>query len=250
LSPGYTAVAASTGAHLLWRAKIGLQLERIETLTDGSWLARWQPSKRHSKEPLAGTEHQIVRVIEYKLGKSDGGGAAGNAEVYRLLTTILDPQMALAEELAELYPQRWEIELTIKESKSILRKGQVTLRSKAEELVEQEFWGLLLAHYMVRKMMAQAAQTQGLDPDELSYQSSVEIIKSTQAGPASSVPKKVRKAVFGGMLNDIAKSKVVSSRGKSKERTIKRKPRSKFPVRKRGAKPTAQGIAHKIHVVR
>lgn len=47
-----------------------------------------------------------------------------------------------------------EIELAIKEGKQVLRSGQITLRSKMPELVRQEFWGLLMAHYIVRKMMA------------------------------------------------------------------------------------------------
>jgi hypothetical protein len=53
--------------------------------------------------------------------------------------------MASAKELAGFYPKRWEIEITIKESKTILRKGRITLRSKMPELVKQEFWGMLLS---------------------------------------------------------------------------------------------------------
>jgi IS4 transposase len=105
-------------------------------------------------------------------------------EVHRVITTILDPREATAGELAALYPQRWEIELTIKEGKTVMRKGRITMRSKTPELVRQEFWGMLLAHYLVRKMMAQAALDRKRDPDELSYEGSVEIIKSTLTGPA------------------------------------------------------------------
>jgi hypothetical protein len=171
-------LAASTKAHLLWRAKVGMKLERIKDLTDGSWLANWRTSTRGVKEP----DGQIVRVIEYRIAPSTKAPNQAPGEIIRLLTTILDPSVATATELAELYPQRWEIELTIKESKTVLRKGNVTLRSKLPDLVKQEFWGLLLAHYVVRKMMAQAALIQEKDPDSLSYQGSIEIIKSTQAG--------------------------------------------------------------------
>jgi hypothetical protein len=186
LFPGYALwkKAAATGAHLLWRAKATLKLERIEQLSDGSWLARWS---RSSKKPRGKPESLVVRVIEYRLKQAgqheEAVGAQGKQEVYRLLTTILDPEKAPATELAEFYPQRWEIELTFNEGKRILRRGRITLRSKVAELVEQEFWGLLLAHYLVRKMMAQAALKRGIDPDEISYQGSVEILKSTQAGP-------------------------------------------------------------------
>ena len=63
------------------------------------------------------------------------------------------------------------------------RNGTVTLRSKKPELVKQEFWGMILAHYLVRKMMAQAALDRKCEPDELSYKGSIEIIKSMQTGP-------------------------------------------------------------------
>lgn len=166
--------AAQTGAHLLWRAKASLKLTRIAELPDGSWLGRWAPlGRRKDASPEV-----VVRVIEYRLKR---GG-----EVYRLITTLTDPAFAGARELAAFYPQRWEVELTIKEGKSILRQGQITLRSKVAPLVRQEFWGLLLAHYLVRKMMARAALDRGVDPDGLSFQNSVEIIKSTHTGPVLS----------------------------------------------------------------
>lgn len=164
--------ATATGAHMVWRAKIGLKLERIKTLPDGSWLATWKSESR-GQEDRVGVS---VRVVEYRLKGGDG-------EIFRLITSLLDPEEAPANELATLYPQRWEVELAIKESKQVLRTGQITLRSKMPELVKQEFWGLLMAHYIVRKMMAQAALEEDVDPDNLSYQSSVEIIRSSQTGP-------------------------------------------------------------------
>ncbi|MBJ7283545.1 MAG: IS4 family transposase [Akkermansiaceae bacterium] len=172
---------AATEAHLLWRAKISLLLEKIEVLADGSYLAKWLPKEERKK----GSEAVIVRVIEYRL--MGPGVADDQGEIYRLITTILDPAMATAAELAALYPQRWEIEITIKEGKTILRKGRITLRSKIPELVKQEFWGMILAHYLVRKMMAQAALDKKRDPDELSYEGSIEIIKSTQTGPVLNI---------------------------------------------------------------
>jgi hypothetical protein len=182
LFPGYELWCqyAATGADLLWRAKISVPLRKIKDLSDGSWLAEWLPEDQRRK----GCEALIVRVIEYRI--KDSGATGSQGEVYRLITTILDPARAGASELAALYPQRWEIEITIKETKTILRKGRITLRSKKPELVRQEFWGMILAHYLVRKMMAQAALDKKIDPDKLSYEDSIQIIRSTQAGPVLS----------------------------------------------------------------
>lgn len=183
LFPGYELWKqfAATGAHLLWRAKMSVKLEKTEILADGSYLAEWLPEEQRSK----GQKAIVVRVIEYRL--KDPGAAEEKAEIYRLITTILDPATATAAELAALYPQRWEIEITIKEGKTILRKGNITLRSKIPELVRQEFWGMILAHYLVRKMMAQAALDKRRDPDELSYEGSIQIIKSTLTGPVLAI---------------------------------------------------------------
>lgn len=183
LFPGYEIwkLFAATGAQLLWRIKKGFPLRKIKALSDGSYLAEWLPEELK----LKGYAPVIVRVIEYKLTSPETKDE--EKETYRLITTILDPKVASAKELAENYPQRWEIEITIKESKTILRKGKITLRSKTSELVKQEFWGLMLAHYLVRKIMAQAAMDRKVEPDAISYEGSIEIIKSTQSGPVLSV---------------------------------------------------------------
>lgn len=184
LFPGYGLWReyAATGAHLLWRAKHSLRLHKTRDLADGSWLAEWLPDdqRRKGREPLT------VRVVEYRV--TDAGVPDAEKEPHRLITTILDPALAGAAELAALYPQRWEIEITIKESKTILRKGRITLRSKKPELVRQEFWGMILAHYLVRKMMAQAALDKRIDPDRLSYEGGIQIIRVAQTGPALSSP--------------------------------------------------------------
>lgn len=184
LYPGFQLwkMATAAGAHLIWRAKAGAKLERIETLSDGSWLARYYPSKG----PQTLENSVIVRVVEYRL-TSKGADGQESQEIYRLMTSILDPSVASAEEIASVYPERWDIELSLKEGKAVLRGDKITLRSKTAELVKQEFWGVLLAHYAVRKMMALAALKRGKDPDTLSYKASIEIIKARLTAPTRSV---------------------------------------------------------------
>ena len=91
-----------------------------------------------------------------------------------------------AKELAGIYPERWEIEFARREAKELLRDKQRTLRNKVAEWVRQESWGLLLAHHLVRKTKALAALDRFRNPGVLSFTRSVEIIKSTQAGPVLS----------------------------------------------------------------
>ena len=93
------------------------------------------------------------------------------------MTTIIDPLRASAEELAALYHERWEIENTFDELKTHLRGRQIVLRSKTPELVRQEFYGFLLAHFAVRQLMHEAALSVAEDPDRLSFLHAVRVIR-------------------------------------------------------------------------
>ena len=119
-----------------------------------------------------GANGVVVRVIEYRLE-----GVEGAEPLYRLLTTILDPEQAPAEELAALYPERWEIETALDELKTHLRGARIVLRSKTPQLVEQEFYGLLLAHFAIRGLMYEAALKAAEDPDRLSFLHAVRVVR-------------------------------------------------------------------------
>ena len=76
-----------------------------------------------------------------------------------------------------LYHDRWEIENVFDEFKTHLRGRQAVLRSKTPELVEQELYGFLLAHFAIRGLMHQAALKEDLDPDALSFIHSVRVVR-------------------------------------------------------------------------
>ena len=161
--------ARATGADLLWRVKKNLRLRVEQRLPDGSYLSRIYASERDWRHQTNGV---VVRVIDYRLE-----GIANAEPLYRLVTTILDPTQGPAEELAALYHERWEIETALDELKTHLRGAKIVLRSKTPELVRQEFYGLLLAHFAVRGLMHEAALKAGEDPDRLSFLHAVRVIR-------------------------------------------------------------------------
>jgi hypothetical protein len=161
--------AAATGADLLWRVKGNLRLPRGTVLPDGSYLTTIYPSEADRRHRTAGLQ---VRVVEYRLE-----GIADAEPLYRVATTMLDPQRAPAAELAALYHERWEVEVALAELKTQLRGARVVLRSKTPELVRQEVWGLLLAHFAVRGLMHEAALQADEDPDRLSFSHAVRVVR-------------------------------------------------------------------------
>jgi IS4 transposase len=97
--------------------------------------------------------------------------------LYRLITTILSPERAPASELAALYHERWETESAFDELKTHLRGSRIALRSKTPELVRQEFYGLMMAHFAIRGIMHEAALKADEDPDMLSFLHTVRVVR-------------------------------------------------------------------------
>jgi hypothetical protein len=161
--------ARGTGCDLLWRANKNRILPREKRLADGSFLSRIYGTQNDQQKGVNGVD---VRVVEYRLD-----GIEGSEPIYRLVTTILDHEAAPAAELAALYHERWEIETAFDELKTHLRGPKIVLRSKTPDLVRQEFFGLMMAHFAVRGLMHEAALTENEDPDRLSFLHAVRVIR-------------------------------------------------------------------------
>src|SRR6266849_9360322 len=161
--------AAATGADLLWRVRKNIHLPCEKRLPDGSYLSRIYPSQQDQQRGRNGI---VVRVIEYRLE-----GIEGAEPLYRLATTILDHELAPATELAARYHERLEVETAFEELKTHLRGAKIVLRSKTPDLVRQEFYGLLMAHFAIRGLMHEAALRADKDPDELSFLHTVRVIR-------------------------------------------------------------------------
>jgi Insertion element 4 transposase N-terminal/Transposase DDE domain len=162
-------LARGTGADLLWRMKKNMRMAREKLLADGSYLSHAYPSERDWRHKTNGI---VLRVIDYRLE-----GIEGSEPIYRLATTILDPGKAPAGELAALYHERWEIETAFDELKTHLRGAHIVLRSKTPDLVRQEFYGLMMAHFAIRGLMHEAALKADQDPDRLSFLHAVRVIR-------------------------------------------------------------------------
>jgi hypothetical protein len=141
-------LAAATGADLISRTKKNNVFVPVRRLPDGSFLSvmgtpaenlRHGEARRYGRllpDPPAG---HPVRIIEYDV-TVDTGEQGARSEAFRLVTSLLDHEQAPAQQLAEVYHQRWEIELGYGELKTRLRGPEVILRSRSPRLVEQEIF--------------------------------------------------------------------------------------------------------------
>jgi hypothetical protein len=178
--------AAATGAHLLWRIKNDLKIPVLETYSDGSYRSELIPRqiksehKRGHRRSIPDEVRMPVRVVEYTVPNR-----SGDAERIRVMTTIVDETFVSATELAALYHERWEFELTLDEVEIHQMSSTRLLRSQTPELVRQEIWALLLVHFAVRSFICEAADDVGEDPDRFSFMRTIRVLRrqvDNQAG--------------------------------------------------------------------
>lgn len=121
---------------------------------EGDWLIRMPVSPRARKLHPELPSHWQARLIQAHVG----------GKTRRFITSMLHPQRFAVTALAQLYRQRWEIELGFREIKQSLQQGQAVLRSRQPELVKQEIWGVLIAYTLLRRWMRLMAEHEGVAP--------------------------------------------------------------------------------------
>jgi hypothetical protein len=186
---------AATGADLAWRIGASVSVGHLRWLSDGSYLAlifrpRLSADRRARLVALAKAGGQVpeqlarvVRIVEYTVPDRNPDG-----ELIAVATTILDPKEVSAEELAGAYHQRWEEESAIGEVKTHVRGRGEVLRSQSPAMVEQQMWGLLLAHYATRALLVEAADEAGYDPDRTSFIRGLRVVRRQVTDQAAISP--------------------------------------------------------------
>jgi len=164
LSAALIQALRARGAHVLARIPQDVFLHHEQDLPDGSSLTTLDPSTcKDLQEPVQvrliedRLEPQVAQQLEPVTPSRRHAHSSPTTpqvhQLHRLLTTLLDPERALAKELAEGYHERWEVEETIDETDHQQRLSQQPLRSRLPKLVLQEFSALLLAHHALRRLM-------------------------------------------------------------------------------------------------
>ena len=232
ISGAFIEQVRARGAHVLGALEAGAweQPKQARRLADGSVLAWVEPTQGGQYRQQQG---MWVRIISYRVTDARLGEPG---KVYRLVTTLLNPRVAPARTLLNLYHERWEIELVIDEIKTHERGQRKVLRSKTPEGVRQELYGIYLAHYAVRALLAQAAVEAELDPDRLSFSEGLFELTETLSFALTVKPEEVACRLLARLRHKMARHVLPPRRLRINRREIKQI-YQKYKPKKRGVPP-------------
>jgi hypothetical protein len=172
--------AAATGAHLVWRVKNGarsLPARLDQTLPDASaWVMLHESDQMLARrrktcddKRLTRLQPVLTRLVEFTVTSRDRSGRPIRTSRYRVLTTLLDHRRYPADQIAALYAERWQIELTYARLKVTLREPGTRLRGQTPELAYQELWALLTVYNALVRLAVTTAVELNVDPDAISF---------------------------------------------------------------------------------
>jgi len=212
-------IVIDRNSEFLGRSKMGRCFKKMQVLSDGSYLSKIYANDYDRLQDRNGT---VVRVIEYKL---DDPQRVGHGEMHRLVTTLLDENKHPAATLIVLYHERWEEELGIDEAKTHLRKSP-TLRSHRPAGVLQEVYGMLIAHFIIRKLAFEAAKKANISPRKISFTGTINVLRARL--PEAPRSRHLIKEWYESLLEEVSLQVLENRRNRINPRVIKR-PQSKWP---------------------
>lgn len=140
-----------------------------------------------------------------------------------LVTTLLDPKLYPAEQIIALYARRWRLELWLRDLKTLM--GMEQLRCKTPAMVHKELLAYLIAHNLIRCLMAEAVAHHGVELERVSFKGSLDALRQYSAAIARARNQKMRGQLWDDLLLNLARDLVPERPGRQEPRAIKRRPK-------------------------
>ncbi len=209
--------------HWLIPERKGAVFEEVEVFGEHDRLLKMNvsPQARQRNPSLPST--WTVRAVSYRV----------NGTLKTVFTSLPADQYSAAQ-VAELYRERWEIELGFRDIKSSMQSNAITLRSKKVDLIYQEVWGLLLAYNVIRREASQAAVAYGRTPGEIRFKPAYQYIAVQLIVMAAARPLSRTGARLSELRAGIASLFLDNRPRPSRPRTVKIS-KTRYPVNRQAA---------------
>jgi len=208
-------------ARLHQKRKVDFRKARRLAKNDGLfvWAKGGQQSEILTASEWAALPNQItVRIVRFTATIR-----GFRARRVTLVTTLLDPVAYPAKELAALYARRWRLELCLRDLKTTL--GMDQLRCKSPDMAEKELLAYLVAHNLIRCVMAEALVHYAVDLERISFKGTVDALRQYSAAIAQARNPKMRRQLWDDLILNLARDLVPLRPGRQEPRAVKRRPK-------------------------
>jgi hypothetical protein len=140
-----------------------------------------------------------------------------------LVTSLLDPKLFPASDLIQLYGRRWRLELCLRDLKTTM--GMERLRCKSPAMAEKELLTYLVAHNLIRCVMAETVARYEVDLERISFKGSVDALRQYSEAIGKARHQKMRRQLWEDLLLNLARDRVRHRPGRTDPRAVKHRPK-------------------------
>lgn len=144
---------------------------------------------------------------------------------FYIVTTLLDARLYPAEEIAELYFKRWDVELFFRDIKTTM--GMDILRCQSPEMIRKEILMYFIAYNCVRKLMCEASGKIAIEVRVVSFKGTVQAIRNWEPHlNQAKISKVARFKLISDLYEAMTDSPIRQRPGRSEPRCLKRRPKN------------------------
>jgi hypothetical protein len=199
---------------------------RLRRLGRNDWLLEWKKGKLPSPWMSLAQWQALPATLTLRAVKGSLYQKGFRVRQVVVITTLRDPQEYPAEEILCAYLRRWRLEMCLDDLKTTLQME--SLRSRSPEMAQQELWTRLIAHNLVRCVMAQAAAQHPVPLERISFKGSLDTVRQFSQAMAQARSKKKRERLWAELLRILAADRVPERPGRREPRAVKRK-KNRYP---------------------
>lgn len=143
---------------------------------------------------------------------------------FYLVTTLTDSTRYSAAELADLYYQRWDVELFFRDITTTM--GMDVLRCRTPALVRKEILMHFIAYNAVRFLILDAANEAKQPPRRISFKAGIQALRQWEPQFNQVVTNQREQQRLMGLLREAIATSIVTERpGRREPRCVKRRPK-------------------------
>ena len=200
--------------------------ESVKVLGENDRLIRWPKPKPHQainySHPQWADSPETLLLRQIKVTAEQPGF---RVTTFYIITTLLDADAYPARDVADLYRQRWDVELFFRDIKTML--GMDILRCKTPAMVNKEILIGFIVYNALRQLMRQAAREQNVSLRRISFKGSIQALRhwETVLNQAKN-NRKAQARLWRALIASIADCATPHRPNRQEPRARKRRPKN------------------------